>query len=95
MQKDTTTTDNNNVQTHIEASYKLLDDYLPKKYIPIILEKIHGRLDPRKNLSDYPEYWAIINTRAKKIKNMKLLAAMVELAKEEKECHERIKKAIQ
>jgi hypothetical protein len=84
MPKIRKNTTSKGVQTHIEKAYKTLDDWLPRNYV---LE-VHQKLPKGKNISRGTMH----NVRQKKSLRLDILNAMVEVALENKQQIEKLKK---
>lgn len=78
---------NNNhddVQTHIEKAYEIIDKHLPVNYAVLVLAKFPKNTDV--------SYGMIRNTKKKLSKRIDIINAMVEVALENKELKEKLKK---
>lgn len=73
-----------NVQTHIEKAYQIIDKHLPFNYVELVLEKLPENTKISKGM--------IRNVKNKSSKRIDILNAMVEVALENKDLEDKLKR---
>jgi hypothetical protein len=74
------------MQTHIENAFVIIDAYLPKRYVNLVLEKLKEDSSINKE--------SIRNVRNKKSNRIEIIKAMVEVAKDNKKLLENLNSQI-
>jgi hypothetical protein len=73
-----------NVQTHIEKAYRIIDNYLPVNYVDAVLKKLPKDTDVSKGI--------IRNAKKKLSKRIDVINALVEVALDNKALQDELKR---